>query len=34
MKSQVEFAIQFLMHDEGIGFLGAVEWLAREAGLQ
>lgn len=27
-------AIQFLMRDEGIGFLGAVEWLAKEAGLQ
>jgi DNA primase len=26
-------AISFLMWDEGIGFMAAVEWLAREHGL-
>jgi DNA primase len=27
-------AISFLMWDEGLGFLAAVEWLAVEAGLR
>jgi DNA primase len=27
-------AIQFLMRDEGLGFISAVEWLAKECGLQ